>query len=157
MILWGGYLVDMQQRQGTMADQDFYRFLREQASHTGMTIREIGAAAGIPPNSVSMFLNGNIQKIHVEMLYKLSPVLGVPFEALCRLAVGLPWLVNTTAGQAQHTETADMPPAPPGLSNRALAVAAQFDALPWEIQEGVLVMVTRTRLHRGEQLQNGLL
>jgi transcriptional regulator with XRE-family HTH domain len=120
-----------------MADQKFYETLREQAARTGMTIREIATAAGLPANTVGMFLNGNIQKVQVEMLWRLSKVLGVPFEALCRQAVGAP--------------------AASEWSLQAQTVASQFDQLPRELREALLVMVTQTRLHRPEQLHDSRL
>jgi transcriptional regulator with XRE-family HTH domain len=113
-----------------MADQEFYAYLRDQVARSRMNVKEIAAAAGLPANSVSTFLNGNIQKVHVDMLWKLSKVLDLPFDALCRMAAGAP--------------------AASELSLQAQTVAIQFDRLPVELREAVLVMVTQTRLHRSE-------
>ncbi len=103
---------EVQQDQGG----DLFEFMRRRMAAQGLTSRALAQAAGMPENTVSTFLNGNVQRINIEHLAKLAPALDVPFEVLCRKAVGLP----EPSGDVQGVL----------YSARALAVAARFEALP---------------------------
>jgi transcriptional regulator with XRE-family HTH domain len=110
----------------TGAESGLFAFMRERVRQRGINQKQIADAADIRPTTVSMLLNGNVQRIDVNTLARLAPVLGVSFETLCRLAVGLPEPDSATeSGQVAH------------LSDRALAVAARFDQLPEEQRRGI--------------------
>lgn len=112
----GGNLVLLQSRAVMqVAEGDIFSFMRERVARKGVTVKEIAQAAGMPDNSLSTFLNGHVQRINVETLAKLAPALDVPFEVLCRKAVGLP----EPSGDVQGVL----------YSPRALAVAAKFELL----------------------------
>jgi transcriptional regulator with XRE-family HTH domain len=126
-------LGNMLRMESMAADQSFYGYLRGLVNRTGLTYKEIAAAAGLPSNTVSTFLNGNVQKVHVDMLWRLAPVLKVEFEVLCRMAVG--------QLQAADEDGPNAGKAAPRLSQKATTAGVMFDGLEPEQQDAVLHMM----------------
>lgn len=81
-----------------VADNALAAFFAERMAARKLSAGMLAAQSGIAPATLTPILEGHRKRINVVNLYRLAAPLRVPFEDLCRLAVGLPVERTTTTG-----------------------------------------------------------
>ncbi|MCX6024037.1 MAG: helix-turn-helix transcriptional regulator [Chloroflexi bacterium] len=66
------------------------KYIEDALRFRSLNGRSLAERAGVAPSTLGPLLRGKIDRVDVNVLYRISAPLGLPFESLCRVAVGLP-------------------------------------------------------------------